>query len=103
MSSIRDIVLIIKDVSQIASDLIKCQAQQLRYHYKELMTRMLAWVLMVLTAIMLAIGGLGMIVWAVYHQLSVITGPAASAYILGAFLLLLAIIVFLFARTILKE
>ena len=103
MSSVRDIVLIIKDVSQIVSDLIKCQVQQLGHHYKELMTKMLTWVLMVLTAILLAIGGLGMILWAVYSQLSVVTNPVVSAYVLGAFLLLLAVIVFLSARNILKE
>ena len=59
--------------------------------------------LMVLTAIMLAVGGLGMILWAVYHQLSIVTDPEVSAYILGAFLLLLATIIFLLARNILKE
>ena len=103
MSSIKDFMLIVKDVSHIAADLVKVQTEHFTNLYRNIMTRLLAWLVVVLSAITLAIGGLGMILFAVYMQLSSLANPIVSAYILGAFLVLLALIVFLIARNMLKD
>lgn len=103
MSRVSDLLLIAKDIGQIAADLLKCQAKQLAVVYKQTLTKILAWLLIALSSVLLAIGGLGMILWGAYIQLAVVLGPAGSAYILGAFLLLLAIIIFLLARSVLKD
>lgn len=103
MSKIRDFAVILKDLSHIAADLMECQAEHLGRRYKEVLTKILTWLLVVLGAMLLAIGGLALILWGVYLQLSLLVGPGWSAYILGFFLILIAIIIFLFGRTILKE
>lgn len=103
MGNLSDIVHIIKDVSLIAGDLVKCQAEHVSRLYKEILTNLLTWVLVVLVAILLAIGGLAMIMLAVHRQLSMLIGPAGSAYILGAFLILTAVIIFLLGRTMLRD
>lgn len=96
-------VSIMKDVSQIAGDLVQCQAVQLGRLYRRTLTKILAWLLIVLVSILLAIGGLGMILLGVHLRLSMITGAIGSAYIIGGFLLLLAVIIFLIGRNMLKD
>lgn len=103
MNSIKDMVLIFKDVSHIVTDMVRYQTEQIKEVYKETLTRILVWVLVVLTAIMLALGGLGMILWGVFFKLALVIGPAGSAFILGLFLILLAVIIFLIARGTMKD
>jgi hypothetical protein len=52
---------------------------------------------------LLAIGGLAMILWAAYQQMSLVAGPVTSALVLGVFLLFSATILFLIARGILRD
>jgi hypothetical protein len=96
-------MLIMKDVSQIAGDLVKCQLDQLSAVYKEVLTRVLTWLLVTLVAIMLAVGGLGLILWGVHLRLSLVAGTAGSAVILGILMLFGAIILYLIARNLLKD
>lgn len=103
MSNVGNIMLIAKDVSRLAADLAKYQLHQLSVLYRETLTKVVAWALIILTSILLAIGGIGMVVWAVYWQLSLVIGPAGSAYILGGFLILLAVIIFLVGRNTLRD
>ena len=103
MSKVGDILLIMKDASQIAVDLGKYQLHQLSVLYRETLTKVVAWALIILTSILLAISGIGMLVWAVYRQLSLLLGPVGSAYILGGFLILLAVIIFLVGRNTLRD
>ncbi|MBE0534929.1 MAG: hypothetical protein IH624_04605 [Phycisphaerae bacterium] len=103
MGSIQDIVAIAKDISQIIDDLVNCQLRQLTELYGQMLARLLAWLVIALTAVFLAIGGLSLIMWGVHLVLSLVTGPAASAFILGAFLLLIALIIYLVGRGMLKS
>ncbi len=103
MSAVKDFILIAKDVGQIATDLFKVQADQLVNTYKQLLIHVLTWVLVLLAALLLAIGGLGLIVWGIYLQLSLVAGPVVSAFVLGVFLLFGAAILYLLARGMLND
>jgi hypothetical protein len=70
MSKLRDAVLIMKDVSRIAADLIKYQVDRVADVSKEALTKVLTWLLIFLAAMLLAFGGLILILWGVYLQLS---------------------------------
>ena len=103
MSKFKDIVLLLKDVSQIATDLLKYQVDQVATAYKEVLTRVLKWLLVTLAAIVLASGGLGLILWGCYVKLSEMVGPVGSSLILGVPLLLIATIMLLIAKNLLKD
>ncbi len=103
MSSVKDIVLLLKDVSQIATDLLKYQVDQVAITYKNVLSRVLKWLLVALAAIMLAAGGLGLILWGLYVTLSEIVGHIVSALIIGIPLILVAVIMLLIARNMLKD
>lgn len=103
MNTLRDMFLIARDVSQIGADLIKCQVEHLTLVYKETLTRLLAWSMMVLVAILFAMGGLALIVFSMYAYLTRFLSPGTAAVILGTALLLLAAIIFLLAKSKLKD
>jgi hypothetical protein len=103
MSKLRDAVLIMKDVSRIAADLIKYQVDRVADVSKEALTKVLTWLLIFLAAMLLAFGGLILILWGVYLQLSAAIGPSGSAGIIGVLLLLGAVILFLVAKGLLKD
>jgi len=103
MGRVQEIVTIFKDVSQILDDLINCQLRQLTELWGDMLAKLLAWLVIALTAVFLALGGLSLIIWGVHLLLSIVTGPAASAFILGAFLLMIALIIYLVGRGMLKK
>jgi len=103
MGNIRDIVTIARDISQILSDLASLHLRQLTELYREMLTKLFAWLVTVLAAIFLAVGGLGLVLWGVHLVLSVAIGPAASAFVLGGFLLMCSVIVYLVGRGLLKS
>ncbi len=103
MGRIRDLVIIAKDVSQIVDDLVTCQFRQLTELYRDMLARLLAWLVIALAAVLLALGGLSLILWGVHLLLSMVTGPAASAFILGGFLLMMAVILYLIGRAMPKN
>lgn len=103
MSTVKDLILIARDVGQIATDLVKVQADRMVEAYRDLLIKVLTWLLVVLASLLLAIGGLGMIVWGIYVQLSLVAGPVVSALVLGLFLLFGATVLFLIARGMLKD
>jgi polyferredoxin len=103
MSTLHDIVLIVRDISQIAGDLVRNQIDRVVDNYKETQTRLMNWLLVVLVAIFLAIGGLGLIVYGIHVQLASMIGPAASGILLGIVLILIAAIIFLLARSKLQD
>lgn len=103
MGKMKDIVLIVRDVSAIAADLMELQVRHATARARSAMTKMVLWMLVVVIAALLAIVGFGMILWAGWVQLALVTGPAVSAYILGALLLVLALTVLLTSRSVLKK
>ncbi len=103
MSAVKDILLIAKDLGQIAADLVKLQTDQIANVYKHVMIYVLTWALIALASLLLALGGLGMILWGIYLQMSLVAGAAISALVLGVFLFCVATILFLIARGMLKE
>ncbi len=103
MSAVKDVILIAKDVGHIAGDLIKVQADQLANTYKHVLVHVATWVLVLLAALLLAVGGLGIILWGLYLQMSLVAGPVISALMLGILLLFGATILFLLARGMLKD
>jgi len=103
MSAVRDILLIARDVGQIAADAVKIQADRAANAYKQVMVQVLTWALVAMASLLLAVGGLGMIVWALYLQMSLVAGAVISALVLGAFLFCGAMILFLIARGMSKR
>ena len=102
MGNMRDIVNIARDIGHIASDLTSLHLRQLTELSREMLTKLFTWLVTALAAILLAVGGLGLIVWGAHMLLSLVTGPAAAAFILGGFLLMTAVIVYLVGRGLLK-
>ena len=103
MGTVKDLFLIARDVGQIATDLVKVQADRMVETYKDVLVKVLTWLLVVLASLMLAVGGLGMVVWGLYLQLSLATGPVIAALLLGLFLLFGAAVLFLIARGMMKD
>ncbi|MEJ2702388.1 MAG: hypothetical protein P8Z79_08095 [Sedimentisphaerales bacterium] len=103
MSKLRDVVLIMKDVSRIAADLMKYQVDRVADTSRRVLTNVLTWFLVFLAAMALAFGGLILILWGVYLKLSAAIGPSGSAVIIGVLLLLGATILFLSAKSLLKD
>lgn len=103
MSLMRDIILIMKDISQITTDLVRCQVDHFAVVYKETLTRLLGWLLLVLVAIILAMAGLSWILFSIHLRLAMLMGPVASGILLGSGLILVAVIVFLVAGAKIKD
>jgi len=103
MNALKDIILIMKDVGRITGDAVKVQLDQAADVYRDILMKVLTWLVVVLTALILAMGGLAMISWGVYLALSLVAGPAISALLVGVMLFLIAAIFFLIARGMLKE
>ena len=103
MNTIRDIVLIMKDISSLTADLIRCQVDHIAVTYKQTLSKLMTWALLVLVAILLALGGIGLIISGLHMQLAARIGPIATGYLLGGILLLLAAIIFLLARSQTKD
>lgn len=103
MDKMKEMLVIMKDISQIFGDLVKVQLHQITEMYKQILTKILTWALIIQAALLLAIGALAMIIAAIYMQLAYLINPIASAYILGAFLFLLAAVIYLLANAHLKK
>lgn len=103
MSALRDLVLIIKDITQISTDLIRCQIDQLAAVYKDILTRTLSLLLLQLTAIILALGGVALMVSSIHTWLMLLIGPLAAGILLGTILILLGLVLFLVVRGKLHE
>lgn len=103
MSAVKDLILIARDVGHIATDLIKVNADQIGTAYKKMLVNILTWLLVVLASLLLAVGGLGMILWGIYLRMSLAAGPVISALVLGVFLFFGATVLFLIARGMLKD
>lgn len=103
MRAVKDIILIVKDVSQIAADVLKIQVDQVADAYRRVLLKVMTWALVVLAALLLAGGGLGMIVWGLYLQMSRVAGEVISALVLGVFLLFGATVLFFVAREMVRD
>lgn len=103
MRTVKDFILIAKDVSQIAADVLKIQVDQVADAYRHVLLKVMTWAMVLLAALLLAVGGLGMIVWALYLQISLVAGKVISALALGVFLLFGATILFFVAREIVRD
>ena len=103
MRSAKDIILIVKDVSQIAADVLKIQVDQVAKAYKNVQVKVITWALVVLAALLLGIGGVGMLVLGIYVQMSLVAGKVISALVLGVVLLMGATILFLVARGMIRD
>lgn len=102
MSSFREILLIVKDISNISADILQIKVKQLAGEYKRITADLLCWLLFVLFAILLGIGGLWLIVYGLHIFLTELVGIIASSMILGGALVLVSVIIFLVARSRLK-
>ncbi len=98
MNKVKDAVMILKDIGYIFGDLFKVHLDHIFCLYKETLTNVFVWVLLFLASLLLALIALGFILWGAYIQLAMVTGPGVAGYIVGTFLFLLAIIVFLIGR-----
>lgn len=103
MSKLKDAVLILKDLSAVAGDLVKYRIDYVVNIYKETASNLLVWALMMLVAIFVAIGGFGFILWALFVQFALTVGSVASALIIGTILLMIAVIIFLFVKSKIKS
>ena len=103
MRTVKDIILIVKDVSQIAADVLKIQVDQVAEVYRHVLMKVVRGAMMTLAALLLAAGGFGMVVWAVYVQMSLVAGPVISAVMLGVVLLLAAAVLFFVAREMMRD
>jgi uncharacterized protein (DUF697 family) len=103
MSLMQDIVSIAKDLSLITADMVHCQAEHIAGLYKKTLSKALGWLLMALVAVLLALAGLGWILYSIHLTLTNLVGPVASGIIMGIVLILIAIIVFLIAHIKLKD
>ena len=103
MSKLRDMALIMRDISQITQDLLRVQIDHIAVTYKQIISRLLSWLLMVLVSIILGLGGISLMIYSLYVHLGKMIGPSASAVLIGTVLVMVAIIVFLLARAKIKE
>ena len=97
MSTVRDMVLIIKDISNIVADILHLHLSQITATYKKIMTELLSWLLLVLLSILLAIGGLIFVIYGTHVYLSRMIGEVSSSMLLGGIIIFLSVIIFLFA------
>jgi hypothetical protein len=97
MSVLQDVLLIIKDVSRIAAGMVETQVNRATEAGKEALNHAVKLLLAGLAAVIIALSGLVFVLRGAYVILAAATGPAASAFILGAVLLVIAVIVFLIA------
>lgn len=103
MSKLYDLVTIMKDLSLVTTDLVKCQIDHVGHLYKQTAIRLLTFLLLTLAALALAAGGLGFILWSIYARLAIEIGPIISGLVIGLLLIMASIIVFLIARAKLNE
>jgi len=83
----------IKEISNIITGLLKFQVNHILGRLEEVQTRVIRRATLFLTAVLLLIGGLGMIIYSIHTLLITIIPPAASALIIGLTLILSAMIV----------
>lgn len=83
----------IKEISNIITGLLKFQVNHILGRLEEVQTRVIRRAALFLTAVLLLIGGLGMIIYSIHTLLVTIIPPAASGLIIGLTLILSAMIV----------
>ncbi len=103
MRLLPDLMVIIRDISQITADMVQSQVDKAADTGKKAVTRVLKWLLVAAAATIIALGGLAIGVWGGYLVLCLAVGPAAAAFILGGALLVIAVALFLAAGAILKD
>ena len=103
MSILQDVLLIVKDVGRVTAGMVETQVNRAAEAGKRTLNNAVKLLLAGLAAVIIALGGLVFVLWGAYVILAAATGPAAAAFILGAVLLVIAIIVFLIAAKIQKE
>lgn len=89
--------MIIKVISNMITALLKSQVDDVLGRLEELQTKLISRAILILVAVLLLIGGLGMIVYSIHIVLATIISPAASGLILGLILILSATIVMFIA------
>lgn len=102
MSTIKDLALVIRDISCIAADILKIQTNHITSAYKKVMTELLSWLLFVLVAILLAIGGLIFIFYGIHVYFARRLGEVGSSILLGGIILLFSMIIFLLGNKKIK-
>jgi hypothetical protein len=98
MSLLKDIVLVARDMGDLANDIISCQLQTAVNMYKKTMANLLACFFMMVAGVVIAIGGLAMIVFGLHLWLTLYLGPVFAGLLLGAALLLISLLFFVAAK-----
>lgn len=84
--------MIIKDISHIITDLLTSPIDHATIRLEQMQVKIMNRTMLLLTAVLLLIGGLGMIVYSIHTLLAEIIHPVASGLILGLTLILTALI-----------
>jgi hypothetical protein len=98
VSKIYKIIMIIKVINNMITGLLKSQVDHAFGRLEELQTKIISRAILILVAVLLMIGGLGMIVYSIHILLATIVHPATSGLILGLALILSATIVMFIAE-----
>jgi len=97
VSKIYKIAMIIKVINNMITALLKSQVDHALGRLEELQTKLISRAMLILVAVLLLIGGLGMIIYSIHTLLATIIPPATSGLILGLILILSATIVMFIA------
>lgn len=84
--------MMIRDISHIVAGLLKSQVDHAAVKLEQLQNRVINRAMLILAAVLLIIGGLGMIIYSIHVLLAQIIPPAASGAILGLTMILTALI-----------
>jgi len=97
VSKLYQTAMIIKVINHIITALLKSQVDHVLGRLEELQNKLISRAILILVAVLLLIGGLGMIIYSIHIMLATIIPPATSGLILGLILILSATIVMFIA------
>jgi hypothetical protein len=104
MSLLKDVIITIGDALRLSSDLMRCKLQAQTKVVKRGVGRVVTWLITCLASLVLVAVGGGFLLYGAFVLLAeVINSPGAAGLIIGAVILLAALVVALIGRTLLSR
>lgn len=103
MSLLRDLAATVGDALRLSNDLMRYKLEVQAQAFKRGVSRMATFLVLLMAAALLAGTALGFLLYGTFIYIAAATNPAAAGLIVGFGLLLVAIIVLLVGRSVLRR
>lgn len=103
MSLMHDLSATLQDVMALTSDFMKYKVSAESRAIRNHLNQVILWLAIVMLGFLLILVGAGFVIYGVFYQMLEIVEPGAAALILGAMIILAAVIILLVFRAVVTK